>query len=231
MCGSRRAIVLLDNRYSPARALFQPHPVQLRYQYHKNVWLSSRHSTIGQSLQSRKSVVPGFKNIFTTLVEATQLFYRCQHPFRHNCYFILFFARANLGTRAGARRFNVAPAFLSTVRDGLARVRAPRSRAAQLSLDTPENLVSRDGSGNTFSLPYMILSTRGNYTLLEGMRTDPVQAIDPMPYRPHTSSRPTAMPADYSQCRVRKQSNECESEKRLVKSQRSGVAFTERGGS
>ena len=37
------------------------------------------------------------------------------------------------------------------------------------------------------------------------------------------------MPADYTQCRVRKQSNECESEKRLVKSQRSGVALTEYG--
>ena len=77
----------------------------------------------------------------------------------------------------------------------------------------------------------MILSTRGNYTSLEGTRTDPVQAIDPMPYRPHTSSRSTAMPADYTQCRVRKQSNEFESETRIVKSQRSGVALTERGGS
>ena len=38
-----------------------------------------------------------------------------------------------------------------------------------------------------------------------------------MPYRPHTSYRPTAMPADYTQCRVRKQSNECESETRLVR--------------
>ena len=58
-----------------------------------------------------------------------------------------------------------------------------------------------------------------------------MQAIDPAPYRPHTSSRSTAMPADHTQCRVRKQSNECESETRLVKSQRSGVALTERGGS
>ena len=40
----------------------QPHPVQLRYQYHKNVWLSSHHNTIGQSVQSRKSVAPS-KNI------------------------------------------------------------------------------------------------------------------------------------------------------------------------
>ena len=57
-----------------------------------------------------------------------------------------------------------------------------------------------------------------------------MQAIDPIPYRPHE------LPLDhnasrYGQCRVRKQSNECESEKRLVKSQRSGVALTERGGS
>ena len=37
------------------------------------------------------------------------------------------------------------------------------------------------------------------------------------------------MPVDYTQCQVRKQSNECESEKRLVKSQRSGVALTEYG--
>ena len=47
---------------------------------------------------------------------------------------------------------------------------------------------------------------------------------------------PTDLPLDrnasrYTQCRVRKRSNECESEKRLVKSQRSGVALTERGGS
>ena len=37
------------------------------------------------------------------------------------------------------------------------------------------------------------------------------------------------MPADHTQCRVRKQSDECESEKRLVKSQRSGDALTEYG--
>ena len=38
-----------------------------------------------------------------------------------------------------------------------------------------------------------------------------------MPYRPNTISRSTAMPADCTQCRVRKQSNECESETRLVR--------------
>ena len=47
---------------------------------------------------------------------------------------------------------------------------------------------------------------------------------------------PTEPPFDrnasrYAQCRVRKRSNKCGSENRLVKSQRSGVALTERGGS
>ena len=55
---------------------------------------------------------------------------------------------------------------------------------------------------------------------------DPVQAIDPVHYRSHTSPRPTACPADYTQFRVRKQSNECESEKRLVKRQWLGIALT-----
>ena len=44
--------------------------------------------------------------------------------------------------------------FFSTVRDGLARARAPWPRAAQLSLCTPENLVSRDDSGSTLSVPH-----------------------------------------------------------------------------
>ena len=56
--------------------------------------------------------------------------------------------------------------------------------------------------------------------------TDPVQAIDPVQYRSHTSPRPTAMPADYTQRRVRKRNNECESEKRLVKRQWLGIALT-----
>ena len=43
-----------------------------------------------------------------------------------------------------------------------------------------------------------------------------------------TPARPQ-YPADYTQCRVRKQSNECESEKRLVKSQWLGVALIECG--
>ena len=49
-------------------------------------------------------------------------------------------------------------------------------------------------------------------------RTGPTRA----PARPQC-------PADYTQCRVRNQSSGCESEKRLVKSQWSGVAITERG--
>ena len=57
-----------------------------------------------------------------------------------------------------------------------------------------------------------------------------MQAIDPAPYRPNTSSHSAAMPADYTQCGVRKQRYECKSETRLVKSQRSGGALTERGG-
>ena len=59
----------------------------------------------------------------------------------------------------------------------------------------------------------------------------PVQAIDPLQHRSHTSPRSPAMPADYTQCRVRKQSTECESEKRLVKCQRPGLALTEIRGS
>ena len=58
---------------------------------------------------------------------------------------------------------------------------------------------------------------------------DPVQAIDPVQYRSHTSPRSTACPADYTQCQVRKRSNECENEKRLVKRQWLGVALTECG--
>ena len=51
-----------------------------------------------------------------------------------------------------------------------------------------------------------------------------------MPYTPYRA--PVRRNASrYAQCRVRKRSNECVSEKRLVKSQRSGVALTERGGS
>ena len=38
-----------------------------------------------------------------------------------------------------------------------------------------------------------------------------------MSYKPHTSSRSTAMPADHTQCRVRKQSSGCESETRSVR--------------
>ena len=69
-----------------------------------------------------------------------------------------------------------------------------------------------------------------NYSPLEGTRTDPVQTID------QCRTGPTEPPFDrnasrYAQCRVRKRSNECVSEKRLVKSQRLGVALTERGGS
>ena len=58
------------------------------------------------------------------------------------------------------------------------------------------------------------------------MGPDPVQAIDPVQYRSHTSPRSTACPADYTQWRVRKQSNECGSEKRLVKRQWLGIALT-----
>ena len=47
-----------------------------------------------------------------------------------------------------------------------------------------------------------------------------------MQYSSHTSPRLTACPADYTQCRVRKQSNECGSEKRLVKRQWLGIALT-----
>ena len=43
---------------------------------------------------------------------------------------------------------------LRTVREGLARAREPRPQAVQLSLCTPENLVSRDGSDRTLSVLY-----------------------------------------------------------------------------
>ena len=36
-----------------------------------------------------------------------------------------------------------------------------------LSFCTPENLALRDGSGSTLSVPYMVLSTQGNYSLLK----------------------------------------------------------------
>ena len=126
---------------SPAIHRDEPHLVRHRYQISQNGWLSSRHSTIGQPVQSRKSVVPGFKNKFSTLVEATPFFCLCQHPFRHNC---------SRGTSRLAEVPRCTSFFSSTVRNGLARVRAPRPRAAQLSLCTPEKLVSRDGSGSTF---------------------------------------------------------------------------------
>ena len=95
-------------------------------------------------------------------------------------FIVIYFLRAiaHLNARAGLRGSRFTPVVFSTIRDGLAKARAPRPRAGQLSLCTPDNLVSRNGSGNTFLLPYMILSTRGNYTSLEGTRTDPVQAID-----------------------------------------------------
>ena len=112
-------------------------------------------------------------------------------------FIVIYFLRAiaHLNARAGSRGSRFTPGFFSTVRDGLAKARAPRPRAAHLSLCTPKNLVSRDGSGNTFSLPYMVLSTIGNYTSLEGTRTDPVQAIDqcrPGPTR--APARPQCQP-------------------------------------
>ena len=72
----------------------------------------------------------------------------------------------------------------------------------------------------------MILSTRGSYSLLKWTRDRSCTVIDPVQHRSHTSPRPTAMPAGYTQCRVRKRSNECESEKRLVKRQWLGIALT-----
>ena len=62
-----------------------------------------------------------------------------------------------------------------------------------------------------------------HYRLLEGTRNRPCALLAP---REPPLDR---MPAEYTQCRVRKQSNECESGKRFVKSQRSGVALTEYG--
>ena len=142
----------------PAIHRAQPHPVQLRYQYHKNVWLSSHHNTIGQSVQSRKSVAPS-KNIRYTLYSTrdyTTFFYLYQHFVRHDCRVILFFTRAlaQLDAQAGLRGPCFATSFLSTVRQGLARKLAPRPQAAQLPLCTPENLVSRDDSNSTLSVLY-----------------------------------------------------------------------------
>ena len=88
----------------------------------------------------------------------------------------------------------------------------------------------RDGSGNNFSLPYMILSTRGKLprSRERGLILCKLSTL--------CRTGPHELPLDrnacrYTLCRVRKQSKECESENRLVKSQRSGVALTERGGS
>ena len=147
-------------------------------------------------------------------------------------FIVIYFLRAiaHLNARAGSRGSRFTPVFFSTVRDGLAKARAPRPRAAHLSLRTPKNLVSRDGSGNTFSLPYMVYlqeviipRSRERGLILCKLSTNAVQAPHELPLDRNASR--------YTQCRVRKQSNECESEKRLVKSQRSGVALTERGGS
>ena len=86
-------------------------------------------------------------------------------------FLIIFCASARVSAREPAREGPaLPPALLSSVRYGLARIRAPRPRAAQLSLCTPENLVSQDGPGNTFLVPYTILSTRGYYILREGTR-------------------------------------------------------------
>ena len=112
----------------PAIHREQPHPVRPRYECHK---------TCG----SRRAIV--------------QL---------DNIVILFYFARAREFTRISAHEPARPPAsiFLSTVRDELARVRASRSRGAQFFLCLPENLVSRDGSCGALSVPYKILSTRGN---------------------------------------------------------------------
>ena len=69
----------------------------------------------------------------------------------------------------------------------------------------------------------IIPRSRERGLILRKLSTNAVQAPHELPLDRNASR--------YTQCRVRKQSNECESEKRLVKSQRSGVALTERGGS
>ena len=69
----------------------------------------------------------------------------------------------------------------------------------------------------------IIPRSRERGLILCKLSTNAVQAPHELPLDRNASR--------YTQCRVRKQSNECESEKRLVKSQRSGVALTERGGS
>ena len=86
--------------------------------------------------------------------------------------FILFFrAHASFGARAGSRGSSFAPAFFEALFEIGSHGYEHRDPGLHnLSLCTRENLTSRDGSGSTFSVPYMILSTRGNYSLLEGTR-------------------------------------------------------------
>ena len=87
--------------------------------------------------------------------------------------------------------------------------------------------------GSRETVPAVLFRCRTWFYLHEGITacsservTGPVQAIDHVQYRSHTSPRPTIMPADYTQCRVQKRGNECENEKRLVKRQWLGIALT-----
>ena len=99
------------------------------------------------------------------------------------------------GTRSRLAGVLLHISFLRTVREGLVRTRASRPRAAQLSLCTPEHLVSRDSSDSTLSVLYRSYPHEELQPDSSERVIDPVHAIDPMPYRPPTSSRSSAMPA------------------------------------
>ena len=69
----------------------------------------------------------------------------------HFLFILNFCTRRTSFARGGPASHQL---FFSTVGDGLARARAPRPRAAQLYLCTPENLASRDDSGSTLLVLY-----------------------------------------------------------------------------
>ena len=154
-----------------------------------------------------------------------------RHSFNFNFFKFYFNLRAlaHSGARADPREPDFAPSFLSTVRDRIDTGASTDTAGCTVILVHAGEL----GLARRFRQyplgTVLILSTRGTIASLVGTRTDPVQTID------QCRTGPTELPFDrnasrYAQCRVRKRSNECETQKRLVKSQRSGVALTERGG-
>ena len=203
---------------SPAIHRDEPHPVRRRYQYPNTcgshcaiVQLDNRYSPAKRALSLVRKYI-------YTLLRLVELQY---------CYFILLFIFENFGARAGSRGSRFGPTFFKHRWRWARTSTNAEIPAAQLSLCTSEVLASRDGSGSTFLVPYMILSTRGNYSRSNGRGTDPVHLSTLCSTGPTRAPvRPHAQPIIPS-ASLRKRSNECESEKQLVKCQRLGIALTE----